>query len=250
MGQATASGEFAPATSCREPGGITVQPATAWDRRCYAQRVMGEGIPPFVLASGSAGRLRVLRQAGIDPEVVVSGVDETVDAGLDTATTVGLLAERKASFVAGQRPDALVLGCDSMLDLDGVAFGKPASPQDALARWRRQAGRTGTLFTGHCLIAPDGGGLVREVASTLVRFGAPTEPELAAYVASGEPLNLAGGFSLEGLGAPFVAGIDGDPGTVIGLSLPLFRTMLATVGVSITDLWRQPAGPPGRNTIG
>jgi septum formation protein len=194
-----------------------------------------------VLASGSAGRLRLLRAAGIDPEVVVSGVDETVDDGLDTAAAVAVLAERKAAVVAAARPDALVLGCDSMLDFDHRALGKPASAREAAELWRRLSGREGTLCTGHCLIAP-GGRRISAVACTVVRFGAPAEAEIAAYVASGEPMTVAGGFCIDGLGAPFVEGIDGDPGNVIGLSLPLLRRMLADVGVSITDLWRVPAG--------
>jgi septum formation protein len=193
--------------------------------------------PVFVLASGSAARLRVLRDAGIDPEVVVSGVDETVDDTLATATAVGLIAGRKAAAVAAECPDALVLGCDSLLDLDGVRFGKPASARQAEGMWRQLSGRRATLFTGHCLIAP-GGARVQEVAGTPVRFGTPTDAELAAYVASGEPMSLAGGFSIEGRGAPFVDGIDGDPGNVMGLSLPLLRRMLTSLGLAITDLWR------------
>lgn len=196
-------------------------------------------IPAFVLASGSAGRLRVLHDAGIDPEVVVSGVDETVDDGLDTATTVGILAERKAVAVAARRPDALVLGCDSLLALDQIRFGKPASAQAARTMWRQLSGRPATLFTGHCLIAPGDQARVRDVAATTVRFGTPTDGELTAYLASGEPFSLAGAFSIEGRGAPFVDGIEGDPGNVIGLSLPLLRRMLADLGIVITDLWRE-----------
>jgi septum formation protein len=196
-------------------------------------------VPAFVLASGSAGRLRVLQQAGIDPEIVVSGVDETAGPGLDTAALVAMLAERKAAAAAGQRPDALVLGCDSMLDLDGEALGKPASPAQATAMWHRLAGRQATLFTGHCLITPDGQ-RTREVAATAVRFGRPTGEELAAYVATGEPMQLAGAFSIEGRGAPFLDGIDGDASNVIGLSLPALRRMLTGIGLSITDLWRSP----------
>ena len=199
------------------------------------------GPAALVLASGSAGRLRLLRAAGIDPEVVVSGVDETFDDGLDTATAVAELTERKAAVVAGQRPDALVLGCDSMLDFDQRAFGKPASADEAADLWRRLSGREGTLCTGHCLIEPGGGRRIRAVARTVVRFGAPSEAEIAAYVASGEPMAVAGGFCIDGLGAPFVDGVDGDPGNVIGLSLPLLRRMLAELGVAITDLWRASA---------
>jgi septum formation protein len=212
---------------------------------------MESAAPALVLASGSAGRLRVLRDAGIDPRVVVSGVDETTDDGLDTAAVVAILAERKATAVAGGCPGALVLGCDSLLELDRVRFGKPASAAQAADMWRRLSGREATLFTGHCLVAGDGR-RVRDVARATVRFGTPSEAEVAAYVASGEPMAMAGAFSIEGLGAPFVEGIDGDPGTVIGLSLPLLRRMLAEIGVAITDLWRRPAGavPADRGPAG
>jgi septum formation protein len=192
--------------------------------------------PPLVLASGSTGRLRVLRGAGIDPEVVVSGVDESNPGRLRAAELVAVLAERKAAAVARLRPDALVLGCDSLLDLNGAAVGKPATAYQVAAIWRRLAGRTGTLYTGHRLIA--GERSVGGVAATQIRFGRPTETEIARYAAADEPLSLAGAFSIDGLAAPFVDGIDGDPSNVIGLSLPLLRRLLAEVGVSITELWR------------
>lgn len=192
----------------------------------------------FVLASSSQGRLRVLRDAGMDPEVVVSGADESSQTGLATADLVQDLAERKAAAVARQRPQALVLGCDSLLDLDGVAYGKPTSAEQATEMWRLMSGRAGTLCTGHCLIDGPRGRQVRGVARTVVRFGTPAEDELTAYVATGEPYTLAGAFSLDGRSAPFVDGIDGDPSNVIGLSLPLLRRMLADLGRSVTDLWR------------
>ena len=192
--------------------------------------------PPLVLASGSTGRLRILRGAGIDPEVVVSRVDETNVDRLPTAELVAVLADRKAAAVARLRPDALVLGCDSLLDLDGTPVGKPAVAADVTTIWRRLAGRTGTLYTGHRLIA--GGRSVGGVAATEIRFGRPTDDEIGAYAATDEPLSLAGAFSIDGLAAPFVDGINGDPSNVIGLSLPLLRRLLADVGVTITELWR------------
>jgi septum formation protein len=195
--------------------------------------------PALVLASGSAGRLRLLRGAGIDPEVVVSGVDEACDGTLGTAAMVAELAERKAAAVAALRPGDLVLGCDSMLDFEQEPLGKPSSAEQAAALWRRLAGGQGTLYTGHCLIDGGAGRRAQAVAGTVVRFAVPTEAEIAAYVASGEPLAVAGGFSIDGLGAAFVAGIDGDPGNVIGLSVPLLRRLLADLGIAITDLWRR-----------
>ncbi len=194
--------------------------------------------PAFVLASGSPARLRVLRDAGIDPEVVVSGVDETADDASDTASVAQELADRKARAVAVLRPDALVLGCDSLLDLDGTAFGKPGSPAEAVAMWRRLSGQLATLWTGHCLIDGAAGRHARGTAGTVVRFAMPNDDEVAAYAASGEPLAMAGAFSIEGLGAPFIQGIEGDPSNVLGLSLPLLRRLLADLGMAITDLWR------------
>jgi septum formation protein len=198
--------------------------------------VTARNCPPLVLASGSTGRLRILRGAGIDPEVVVSRVDETNVDRLPTAELVAVLADRKAAAVARLRPDALVLGCDSLLDLDGTAVGKPAVAADVTAIWRRLAGRTGTLYTGHRLTAC--GRSVGGVAATEIRFGRPTDDEIGAYAATDEPLSLAGAFSIDGLAAPFVDGINGDPSNVIGLSLPLLRRLLADVGVTITELWR------------
>jgi septum formation protein len=195
-------------------------------------------IPVLVLASGSPARLRILRDAGIDPEVVVSGVDESGEDEPTTERLVAILAERKAAAVAALRPDAMVLGCDSMLDLDGTAFGKPATAHEVIELWRLLAGRTGTLYTGHCLLDGAAGQQASAVAATTIRFGTPSEAEIAAYAASGEPLSLAGGFSIDGRAAPFIDGIDGDASNVIGLSMPLLRQLLAELGILITDLWR------------
>ncbi|HUC25428.1 MAG TPA: Maf family protein [Streptosporangiaceae bacterium] len=197
-----------------------------------------EAVPALVLASGSRGRLRLLRDAGFDPEVIVSGVAETNDDGLATADLVTALAERKAAAVAALRPGALVLGCDSLLDLDGDSLGKPATQQDAIAVWKRLAGSEGTLYTGHCLIHGPASRRAIGAAATTIRFGNPTDAEIAAYAATGEPLSLAGAFSIDGRAAAFVDGIDGDAGNVIGVSLPLMRRLLADVGVAVTDLWR------------
>jgi len=190
----------------------------------------------LVLASGSPTRLKVLREAGIDPDVVVSGVDESTE-GLETDAAVAVLARRKAFAVARMRPDAIVLGCDSMLDLDGVAIGKPKDASEATRIWSLLRGRTATLYTGHCLVG-HAGYVNAEVGSTAVRFGRPTDHEVDRYVSSGEPFGMAGAFSIDGLGAPFVDGIDGDPGNVLGLSLPLLRRLLLDLGIAITDLWR------------
>jgi septum formation protein len=200
--------------------------------------------PRFVLASGSPARLRVLRDAGFDPEVAVSGVDEDVGA-LSTADAVVVLAERKAAAVAPRCEGALVLGCDTLLDVDGVSLGKPASGAEVESMWRRLSGRQAQLWTGHCLIDTRSGIRVRDVECTLIRFGRPGDDELRAYAASGEALALAGAFSIEGYGGPIVDGIDGVPFNVLGLSLPLLRRLLSEVGVAFTDLWRSGGGPPG-----
>jgi septum formation protein len=191
----------------------------------------------LILASSSKARLRVLRDAGFDPDVCVSGVDETVGQ-MTTAEAVIVLAERKARSVATRFPQALVLGCDSMLELDGRSLGKPRTEADVVDVWGRLAGRQVPLWTGHFLIDTRSGASAREVASTVIRFGRPSNEELRAYAATGDGLNLAAGFSIEGRSGPFVEGIDGSPSNVLGLSLPHFRSMVTQVGVQIFDLWR------------
>jgi len=192
-----------------------------------------------ILASASPARLAVLRGAGINPDVIVSGVDEDAYSAPTTGELSQVLASAKASAVAAGLGDGLVIGCDSMLDLDGRAYGKPASPAEAEARWHKMSGQTGTLFTGHCLIDVAAGRPVTAVAATTVRFGSPTDAEIAAYVATGEPLAMAGAFTIEGLGGWFVDSIDGDHNNVIGISIPVLRGLFLELGVTIPDLWRQ-----------
>jgi septum formation protein len=194
-------------------------------------------VTAVVLASASPARLAVLRAAGLDPEVIVSGVDESAFTAGTPAELAGVLAQAKAAAVAARLAEGLVIGCDSLLDLDGRALGKSASADQAAARWREMSGRTGTLVTGHCVINAATGQRAAAVAATRVQFGTPAEEEIAAYIASGEPLAVAGAFTLDGRGGWFVERIDGDHGTVLGVSLPLLRHLLADLGVGVTSLW-------------
>jgi len=203
-----------------------------------------------VLASASSGRRKVLRQAGIDPLVVISGVDEdAVVAGLGAAATpaeiTAALATAKAeAVVAVLEPsvavDCAVIGCDSMLFRDGRLRGKPTSADAARQAWLDMAGTSGELHTGHCVLRVRDGEIthrVTDVASTTVRFGTPSANELDAYIRSGEPTAVAGGFTIDGLGGWFIEGVDGDPSAVIGLGLPLTRRLFARAGLSLPELW-------------
>jgi septum formation protein len=196
----------------------------------------------LVLASASPARLSLLRQAGLTPEVIVSNVDETTVTAPRVAEQVALLASAKAAEVAKGQTDALVIGADSLLEFAGKPLGKPADAADARERWQRMAGRSGILHTGQALFdVRDGAVASRDiaVASTVVYFASPTKQELEAYLATGEPLSVAGAFTLDGLGAPFVRRVEGDPAAVVGLSLTVLRTQLAKRGLAITDLWRR-----------
>jgi septum formation protein len=192
----------------------------------------------IVLASASPARLALLRGAGLDPKVIVSGVDEEAVTAASPSELCLALAGAKAAAVAGGLSSGLVIGCDSVLELDGTAYGKPVSAGEAVTRWRAMRGRTGRLLTGHCVIDVATGDRAAEVGATVVRFGTPSDDEITTYVASGEPLRVAGAFTLDGLGGWFVAGIEGDHGNVLGLSLPLLRDLFARLGVPVTSLWR------------
>ena len=196
----------------------------------------------FVLASASPARLATLRDAGIEPRVVVSGVDESQVADTDPATVAARLAELKARAVVAEvdhDTTSWVLGCDSVLELDGRVLGKPESAAEAVARWHDMRGRSGVLHTGHCLVDVTSGKEVLRAVDTVVHFADVTDEEVAAYVESGEPLHVAGAFTIDGLGGAFVRGLEGDPHNVVGLSLPALREMFAELAVRWTDLWNR-----------
>jgi septum formation protein len=211
------------------------------------------GSPRLVLASASPARRATLIAAGVDPVVIVSRVDEeavVAQYGVTDAQDVALvLAKAKAEDVATTvdadedlTDGALVLGCDSVLELGGQVHGKPADAATAITCWQQMRGSSGVLHTGHWLIdarEEGGGGTLGAVASTTVHFAKLSDDEIAAYVASGEPLTVAGGFTLDGLGGAYVTGIEGDHHSVVGVSLPLLRDLLGEVGVSWHQLWRR-----------
>ncbi|MBG6083925.1 Maf family protein [Zhihengliuella flava] len=213
-------------------------------------------LPLLILASQSPGRARILRDAGLAFETIVSDVDE--DAALESARSrfgelspadvALLLARAKAEAVAGldAADGAVVLGCDSVFELHGIGYGKPYTEEETRRRWVGLRGQTGVLHSGHWLIdnrAPgpedDAGSGVTDgaVASAAVTFGRPTDEEVARYAASGEPLHCAGAFTIDGRASAFIERVEGDPHAVVGLSVSTLRGLLEPMGLSITDLW-------------
>ncbi len=194
----------------------------------------------LVLASASPARLRLLQLAGLDPRVDVSDFDERSLTATDPSELVEQLAIAKARVVAGRSAGALVLGCDSMLSFNDQVLGRAGSPAEVEERWRAFRGNEGVLLTGHCLIdtsRTDAGAVVSAVGASTIRFGTPDDAEIAAYAQTDEALRVAGPFTIDGRAAAFVESIDGNPGNVIGLSLPLLRDLLAQLDLRLTDLW-------------
>ncbi|UFU07505.1 Maf family protein [Ruania halotolerans] len=214
--------------------------------------------PTLILASASPARAALLRSAGVEPDIRPADVDE--EAILAEAATaarvnalpvpeaVALLARAKAEAITqasharvsdAPTAPAVVVGCDSLLELDGAGLGKPHTAELARQRWRRMRGRSGILHSGHHVIRLDSGAVAFAVSSTTVHFADLTDAEIDAYVDTGEPLAVAGAFTIDGLGGAFVTGVDGDPHGVVGLSLPLLRTMLASLDLAWVDLWHR-----------
>ena len=195
----------------------------------------------LILASASPARRALLAAAGIDVDVLVSGVDESTVESTDPRLLCLALARMKARTVAARmkaEPGVLVLGCDSVLAFEGEIFGKPTDADDAVQRWRRMRGKSGVLHTGHHLTDVVAGRQAEDVGSTTVRFADLSDAEIDAYVATDEPLHVAGAFTIDGRGGAFVERIEGDHGNVIGLSLPLLRRLLGQLDVELTSLWR------------
>lgn len=194
----------------------------------------------IVLASGSPSRLKLLRSGGIEPIVDPADVDETAIrhtlAEQPPTQVVAQLARAKAVTVASRHPQDVVIGADSMLLLDGQLQGKPHSYEATCQRWAYQAGRTATLLTGHCVIGPSGSEIT-DTIETAVHFASADPRDIAAYAATGEPLECAGAFTLEALGGWFIDRIDGDPSSVIGLSLPCVRRAIYSLGFTVSDFW-------------
>lgn len=192
----------------------------------------------FVLASASVARRKLLIDAGIQPFVCPSDFDEDQVVISDVQALVQVLARGKAEAVAPQFPNSLVLGCDSVLSIGGVIYGKPESPEEAIARWRDMRGGCGELYTGYALIAPGKEPLVR-YRMTRVFFANVSDAEIEAYIATGEPMHCAGAFATDGKGSMFVEKIEGCHTNVVGLSIPLLRQMMADLGYRAIDFWSQ-----------
>jgi septum formation protein len=211
-------------------------------------RDLGDSRPiRFILASASPARLATLRAAGVEPEVMVSTIDESAFHERQVSAQVRWLAQAKAQDVAdGVAGDALVLGCDSLLEIDGVGYGKPLTVDRAFARWRHVRGKLGKLRTGHALVHICAGrvvGRATDVGVTTVEFADLTDKEIADYVATGEPLNVAGGFTIDGRGGWYVKTVEGDHHNVVGLSLPLVRQLLVELGFTVADLPQRDGSP-------
>lgn len=192
--------------------------------------------PEFVLASASPARLEVLRRSGLNPQVIVSGVDESSVTSTDPAQLVAELATLKCRAVAVGHLDALVLGCDSVLWFDGQILGKPKTPEVARARWQRMRGKAAVLYTGHCLRL--GEQEVQRTVATTVHFADISDRDIDDYIATEEPLQVAGAFTIDGFGGAFIDRIEGDHLNVIGVSVPTLREMTAEIGVRWSSLWR------------
>ncbi|GCL39117.1 maf protein [Sphaerospermopsis reniformis] len=195
-------------------------------------------IPDFILASASPARRRLLQTVGIEPIVKASDFDESQIQISEPKALVEILAKCKAETIAPQFPSGLVMGCDSVLAIDGQIYGKPENAEVAIARWNLMQGNFGDLYTGHVLIDNTQNRTVVKCQITRVYFGKMSDRAIAAYVQTGEPLKCAGAFALEGFGSLFVEKIEGCHSNVIGLSLPLLRQMLAELGYEVTDFWQ------------
>lgn len=192
-----------------------------------------------ILASSSPSRLRLLESVGIKPEVIVSGIDEESPEfdSLSPSDLVIKLASLKANAVKSRAPiNSLIIGCDSTFEFNGKSLGKPLNRENAIERSKLLSGKFGYLHTGHCIIDVKNGKEINKLSSAKVQFAEMTNEEIVDYVDSGEPLNVAGGFTLDGLSAPFITSIEGDPSGIIGLSLPLLRNMVMSLGYSWLDI--------------